>query len=49
MVNSQTVKLVRLNKKAQKCKSRKKAQKLLKKWDKSQKGIRDRGGRQIDP
>ena len=35
--------------KAEKAKTRKKAQKILKKWDKSQKGIRDRGGRQIDP
>ena len=40
---------VKLVVKAEKAKTRKKAQKVLKKWEKSQKGIRDRGGRQIDP
>ena len=35
--------------KAEKAKTRKKAQKILKKWDKSQKGIRDRGGGKITP
>ena len=49
MVNSQTVKLVRLNKKAQKCKSRKKAQKLLKKWDKLEKPIIDIAGTENPP
>ena len=37
-------KLIKLNIKAENCISRKKAQKVLKKWEKSEKSIRDREG-----
>ena len=40
---------VKLVVKAEKAKPRKKAQKILKKWDKSQTGIRDRGGGKVTP
>ena len=40
---------VKLVVKAEKAKTRKKAQKILKKWEKSQMGIRDREGGKVTP
>ena len=48
-MNKQERKLLKLNKKAEKCVSRKKAVKLLKKWDKLEKPIIVYAGPQIPP
>ena len=48
-MNKQERKLLKLNKKAEKCVSRKKAVKLLKKWDKLEKPIIVYAGPQVPP
>ena len=40
---------LKLVSKAEKAKTRKRARKILKKWEKSQKGIRDMGGGKVAP
>ena len=49
LLNKAEKKLLKLNKKAEKCVSRKKAVKLLKKWDKLEKPIIVYAGPQVPP